>query len=390
MMYYNKNMKNNIRFGYSFWGYLGDTKYDKDGALASTPDGNATYSYAILYEAQKRGWTTYLMQEDRDWPGYRKEGNELFNTFYKKERVAAYMNSIVSYENGDEELPDLDVLLLEWRWPIPGRNCEVSKDSPLYQTDLDRQTQLLNHYKNKGTKIIIFDLDHKLSYEDETKWEPNAIFEFSTSPKFQKIQRTQVCVPCLSKFVYDEKDFEIKTILPSFNKVLAYVGSRYERDDVIDEYIKPISDRHQKSVKFYGNWFKTINECLERWPNISFENRVDIKQFEQAYSDAVACPLLAKREYFKTGFLTARPWEALFFGTIPVGFTENNGIHQYITSRYIADDAKMLEHIIVELSYMTLKQRSQTRINCFNKWVERCGANIFIDKIEDVLNGSSR
>ena len=32
-----------MRIGYSYWGFLGDRKYDDNGNLLSTPDGNAFY-----------------------------------------------------------------------------------------------------------------------------------------------------------------------------------------------------------------------------------------------------------------------------------------------------------------------------------------------------------
>jgi hypothetical protein len=385
---YNNKMKDNIRFGYFFHGYQGDTKYNSSHEPVSTPDGNATYSYSILYEAQKRGWVTFLMNKDRDWPGFCKEYGDLFKTFYKQERYDAYMNAILSDDL--EENPKLDVLLLEWRWPIPGRNCQIDKSNFLYENDLDRQTELLNYYKDKGTKIIIFDLDHKLTTEDEIKWEPDAIFETALLPRYQHVKRTSVYIPCLSKFVDKESDFEYQTknvILDEYYTTLAYVGSRYERDDVIDEYIKPFSERHPLTVKFYGNWLKTYAECHERWPNIEFCSRINVQDFGSAYSNAIACPLLAKRSYFETGNITARIWEALFFGTLPIGFTENAGIHQVLPSRLIANDAKHLDHIVTELSYQTLEERSDLRIACYNKWVEKACSERFVDKIEQVLNG---
>ena len=43
-----------MKIGYSYWGYLGDTKYDKNGKMASTPDGNAIYSWSIIYQLMKK------------------------------------------------------------------------------------------------------------------------------------------------------------------------------------------------------------------------------------------------------------------------------------------------------------------------------------------------
>ena len=63
-----------MRLGYSYWGFLGDYKEDHLGNALSTPDGNASYSWSIIHEAQSRGHEVYLMQQDRDWPAYKRHG----------------------------------------------------------------------------------------------------------------------------------------------------------------------------------------------------------------------------------------------------------------------------------------------------------------------------
>jgi len=164
-----------MRFGMSLWGFLADRKM-KDGVEVSTPDGNVTYSWSILHEAQQRGWETYLLQEDRDKEFVKSVYS--FISFSPELRDDAYNNC---HQTNGTDLPDLDVILIEWRWPIPGRNCEIGDDQD-FQPDLERQTEILEHYKNKKTRIVIWDLDHKLTLEDEVKWSPDAIFETSVNP----------------------------------------------------------------------------------------------------------------------------------------------------------------------------------------------------------------
>ena len=55
--------------GYSYWGFLGDTKMDKDGNLLSTPDGNAFYSWSIIRQLQKDGYVVVQVMPDRDRTG---------------------------------------------------------------------------------------------------------------------------------------------------------------------------------------------------------------------------------------------------------------------------------------------------------------------------------
>ena len=56
--------------GYSYWGFLGDTKMDKDGNLLSTPDGNAFYSWSIIRQLQKDGYVVVQVMPDRDKDGF--------------------------------------------------------------------------------------------------------------------------------------------------------------------------------------------------------------------------------------------------------------------------------------------------------------------------------
>jgi len=81
-----------MRLGYAYWGFLADRKIE-DGKEVSTPDGNAAYSWSILWEAQRRGWTTYLMQKDRDIECYIRHGKRSFTSFSWKKRYDAYTRS---------------------------------------------------------------------------------------------------------------------------------------------------------------------------------------------------------------------------------------------------------------------------------------------------------
>ena len=80
-----------MNIGYSFWGYLGDLKFDPEGNLASTPDGNAFYSWSIISEALKRGYSVKRIMPDRDAVGYKMLHKYLFNSWCREDREKAYL-----------------------------------------------------------------------------------------------------------------------------------------------------------------------------------------------------------------------------------------------------------------------------------------------------------
>jgi hypothetical protein len=385
-----------VRVGYSYWGFLGDHKIE-GGKEVSTPDGNATYGWSIIHELQQRGHQVYGMQQDRDVEAVEKYGPDNFAAFNKMKRWGAWRNMIPTM---GERFPELDILFVEWRFPIFGRNCHSWEGAPCFpsrwyetgydgkgslegevlQPDLFRQSQLLKHYKERGTKIVFWDLDHKLLPHDEEYWRPDAIFETSVQPRLQMMRRTRVEFPTVV-----EDLLEHRTLACNPMKKLVYIGSRYERDDVITEWIKPVSDFFPGQVEFWGNWLKTVDECRKLWPNVSYNDRITTRDFRRVYGDAVAVPLLSKRSYMETGFVTPRPWEALLFGTIPIGLCGHRGIEDYCYT--IAHDPETLIDIVDDMCQWTVREREIIReqmvINLQHMDVSR-----FVDKIEDVANGS--
>lgn len=365
-----------MRLGYSYWGFLGDNKEDVNGNSLSTPDGNATYSWSIIWEAHRRGWQVYSMHEDRDRPAFKKYGQNNFGAFSQEKRLSAYTNLL---QTNGVDLPDLDVLLVEWRFPIPGRNTVEAKGTKDYQPDFERQTQLIEYYSSRSTKIILWDLDYKLDMQDELDIHPTAVFETAVNPRatFEfPGTRTRVEPPTI---VSDMLQFKTRSA-NTFRKAV-YIGSRYERDDVITEYIKHASDTWPGSIEFWGNWLKTVGECRKIWPNVSYNDRVTTKDFFNVYSEAVCCPLLAKRDYLKNGFITPRVFEALTFGTIPVGFDEALGINNYVI--FSARDGQDFTEIVDHLSKLPLLERDRLRKLNIEK-LEFMDARHFVDKIQSI------
>lgn len=360
-----------MRIGYSFWGFLGDIKLDEHGHNISSPDGNSTYCWSIIWELQRRGHTVYAMQKDRDTPAWKRYGSRIFASFSSDKREQAYLDMIKG-----KKYPKLDVLLLEWRFIIPGRNDQFNPTNMKFngpcEPDLHRQLELLRYYSEKDTKIIIWDLDHKLTKEDEFMWTPHKIFETSVIPRKLYKERTRVEIPF---HIPDLNQFQT---LPQNTKYkLVYIGSRYERDDIITEWIKPVSDVFPEEVIFYGNWSKTLEDCKKKWPNISYNDRCTVLDFRHIYSEACACPLLAKKSYFETGFITARLWESLLFGTIPIGLKAFRGINRYCT---VVADVNNIIDVVHNLSNFDLIKRDKLRKENIEK-IEFMDVSYFVNEM---------
>lgn len=331
-----------MRIGYLFRGYLADVKMDERGNEVSAPDGNATYSWSIEHECDRRGYKLIPLGPNLDAPAVSRMDSQAFSAFSMVKRTNSYERML---RNGwaklsDKAFPELDLLLVEWRWPIPGRNTPDDLGKPGYQDDLDRQEKVLRHYSDIGVPIVVWDLDHKLTPDDEHRWSMvgsgggPSIIETSIVPSRQLYERNRVEPPTV---VSDLLQHPMVDRMPTHH--FGYIGSRYERDETIDEWLKPICPMNTHRAKFWGKW-EPADEVKERWPGITFMGRIGVKGFYDAYSRVATVPLLAKKSYYETGFITPRPWEALLFGTLPVGLACHRGIEQYVP--HVAKDPEDL------------------------------------------------
>ncbi len=381
-----------MRIGYLFRGFLGDIKLDHDGNELSTPDGNATYSWSLEHECNRRGYKLIPLGENLDEPAAMREGANLFSAFSWQKRARSYERMI---RNGwarmsDRQLPELDLVLVEWRWPIPGRNTPDDRGRPGYQNDLDRQREVLTHYSDLGVPIVVWDLDHKLTFEDMDMWSMAGVgfhvIETATGPR----NLTGVCADGSTMFaqavrvepptvVADLLQHDIDQRMPTHH--LGYVGSRYERDETIDHWIGTIAPRGTHRAKFWGKW-EPADEVRERWPGVTFAGRIGVRGFYDAYSRVAAVPLLAKRSYYETGFITPRPWEAILFGSIPVGLAGHLGIDQYCER--VATDPQHLLALATELRTVSPIRRRVMREEAAHK-LSHMDVRNFVDVLEGLV-----
>lgn len=341
-----------MKIGYSFWGYLGDIKYDLQGNVASTPDGNAFYSWSIIYKLIEDGHKVYGIMPDRDYSAFchkSENGKHLFDSWCTEQRKGAYFcmgniwdnNNFIALDSYDtirrmvrdnqlygyiaSFLDKVDIVLHEWRMPIPGRNIALSdEDYVHYQPDLDIQNCILKYFgEHPEKKLIIFDLDYKLDVNELNKLPGGGnniyIFElgYKLSSKYPNAYHVEIPFDFryINEFSIPGEDWNSSP----YNN-LVYVGNRYERDWCIDKYIPT----EINGVKVYGNWCESGRDSKERWPNIKFGNRVQTADMSSIYGNSKATILLAKKEYLENSFMTARILEAIFYGSVPL-FIEEYG-----------------------------------------------------------------
>ena len=330
-----------MKIGYSYWGFLGDRKYDDKGNILSTPDGNAFYSWSIISRLQQDGNRVVGIMPDRDEHGFRFEGTSLFSSWCKSSRLNAYLTmqhiwygDFFDIDNRDilskeaimylwdtYKINECDAIIHEWRMPIPGRNTSADKDSENWQPDLFIQDALIEYCRKNNIKLIIFDLDYKIPRDmvEDFVYNTKNVYIFELGNKWSSIayetdgRCRKVYIPFDFRFM---NLFKLKKV---FTDDIVYIGNRYERDWCIDKYLKDVP-----GVKVFGNWLEGQRHSEKEWPTINFGKRLQTSDMHDAYSNSATTILLAKKEYCENGFMTARILEAIFYGCLPL-FIEEYG-----------------------------------------------------------------
>ena len=362
-------MKKNKKVLYNFWGYLSDR------IGISAPDGNASYSSWIINEFLDRGYEVYRGPIDRDLEIINKYGlKKSFEGFAQKDRLKAYKRSIPIDINN---MPEVDILLLEWRFPTPYNQC--SKRSKKYNPDLEIQEKIINHYKNTNTKIVIMDLDYKLKKSDIKRVKPDLILEQAYEPKNGVFQSLPIDIKYL-------KNLKITT---KYNKLMSYVGNDYRRREDIIKKIIPFSKKHEGMVHFYGNWTrKDKKEFTDKYTSISYHGRIGLSGFKEALGDSVCTPLLAPNTYKNRGFMTPRIFESLVFGSIPIGFDDFNHIDKFLPKECIVKTSKCssdIEKKVLKIKSMNKEKKKKLVDKIIKKISKYFSSKRFVDRIESVL-----
>jgi hypothetical protein len=267
-----------LTIGFSFWGFLG-------AGVLDTPDGGRFWRRPIVDTLQALGHRVVMLQTNRDQG---EAGQALPYAWYT------------------EGFPPLDILLAEWRWPLPGRNTTPC-GSPGHTCDLHRQADLLARYTQAGTPTILWDTDRRLP--------PNDIL--------RSYRHVLVCEPAIKPtpgaitLVHPVPDAALDTADPHALAVrqrvlpLVYIGNQYDRDDEFGTYFAPAAARFRHRVA--GKWPST-----DAWPHVSFTGRIHFRDIPALYETALTTVLLLPSRYAAVGHQTQRLFEAVLSGCLPL------------------------------------------------------------------------
>jgi hypothetical protein len=290
-----------VRIGYSFWGFLGP-------GVVDTPDGGRSHRAALIDGLLDRGRQVVFLQIDRDLT---EAGTDL-----------------TGHYRWDGGLPDLDALMLEWRWPIQGRNTSPC-GRPGHTCDLHRQIELVTHYTSRvGVPTVVWDKDRQLPHDDPLRTWPNvAVCEPALQPSPGAVS---LLFP-VADHILDAADPAALARLPR-ELALAYVGNQYDRDAPFDGFFAPAAASVPHLVA--GKWTDT-----SRWPHVTFGGRVPFLAVEDIHRNALATVLLLPDRYATVGHMTQRLFEAVLAGCIPITPSTIVCAEQFTPQILHADDA---------------------------------------------------
>jgi hypothetical protein len=269
-----------VRIGYSFWGFLGP-------GITDTPDGGRPHRRVLIDGLLARGHEIVFLQANRDLD---EAGLDL-----------------TGHYTWDQGLPPLDALMLEWRWPIPDRNTIIC-GTPGHTCDLHRQQQLVDYYtEHLNLPTALWDKDRQLPPDDALRRRSNVtVCEAAIHPSPGAIS---LLFPVADR-VLDTADAKALAALPR-ELSLVYIGNQYDRDDAFDTFFAPVAAKYDHLV--VGKWTRT-----ERWPHVRFAGRIPFPEVENLYTRAHATVLLLPDRYAATGQMTQRLFEAVLAGCLPL------------------------------------------------------------------------
>lgn len=322
-----------MRIGYSFWGFLG-------AGVCDTPDGGRSHRRVLIDGLRRRGHDIVFLQPDRD-----------------RTEAGADLTGSYTFDDG---LPEVDVLFLEWRWPIPGRNT-TGCGAPGHTCDLHRQHQLLDHYTRCRIPSVVWDKDRRLPPEDPLRRAPGVVVcEAALHPSAGAVS---LLFP-VDDAVLDAADPAVLAALPR-ELPLVYVGNQYDRDTAFDTFFAPAAAHHTHLVA--GKWTDT-----QAWPDVRFIGRVSFPDVARLHGGALATVLLVPDRYAAAGQMTQRLAEAVLAGCLPLTPTGVRGATRFTPARVHVADGTAVAARLVELAsivgtaeHTALLRQCLDRLNLF-------------------------
>ena len=314
-----------VKIGFSFWGFCENIKKSR---IANTPDGLRYCRPLIVDEMIGRGHNVYALQQQRELEPY----------------------AGLIYSEGS--LPELDVLFVEWRWPT-----YKNSGSKKFEPDLDRQSEILDHYHG-NIPVIIWDTDLKLSPIDERRWPKAIIADPSIDPVHLTRPRHRLNYCTDFNPLYDLRGTKLE---------YGYVGNNYERQHMFKKYISaPALQLRQSGIqtKVFGNWLQASPErphpslLIKDNPYVAFCDRVGFTESMSIQNLFLCTTHITKDMYAKRGFVPPRYLESLMcrtIGLVPEEFKHNSILGSSWCVR-TSDDIISVVKKISKMSFLEMQE----------------------------------
>ncbi len=269
-----------MRIGYSFWGFLGP-------GIIDTPDGGRSHRRTLIDGLIAAGHDIVFLQRNRDLD---EAGLDLRHPYV-----------------WNDGLPDVDVLFLEWRWPIPGRNT-TGCGSPGHTCDLHRQDELVTRYLlEHRLPTILWDKDLQLPDDSPLRRMPSVVVcEAALVPSPRAVS---LLFPVADADIDGADPVRLAAMLRPLP--LVYIGNQYDRDEAFSAFFAPAAARFEHRVA--GKWTRTAD-----WPHVNFTGRCPFPHVRELYESALATVLLLPERYARAGQMTQRLFEAVLAGCLPI------------------------------------------------------------------------
>ncbi|MGW3774431.1 hypothetical protein [Actinomadura verrucosospora] len=301
-----------MKIGYSFWGFMG-------AGIIDTPDGGRSHRATLIDGLMAAGHHVVFLQANRDLDEARDDLGDRY-----------------TWEQG---LPDIDVLMCEWRWPIPGRNITAC-GTPGHTCDLHRQDELLAHYtRDRHLPTLLWDKDLQLPGDHRLRQADNVtVCEAALHPR---AGAARLLFP-VADAALDNAD-PVALAAASRDLSLVYIGNQYDRDAEFDRYFAPVAATVPHRIA--GKWTST-----QRWPELNFTGRIPFPDVQPLYRRSVATMLLAPDRLAACGQFTQRLPEAVLAGCLPLAPAYLRSADRVVPEQLITTDARTTRAALTALT----------------------------------------